>query len=130
VLGAALPASAQVPNGPSAPTEIELELSNSAIRRYTGLFAAAGETLNWGADLGLDALVGANAERRPRDLLARLGRLWFVNLPIASMTHAASHDDGHFARGDEAGFHTRALRVTHWPWLDARAITLPSGRHL
>jgi len=116
VLGAALPASAQVPNGPSAPTEIELELSNSAIRRYTGLFAAAGETLNWGADLGLDALVGANSERRPRDLLARLGRLWFVNLPIASLTHAASHDYGHFARADEAGFHTRALRVTHWPW--------------
>jgi hypothetical protein len=116
VLGAALSASAQVSNGPSAPTEIELELSNSAIRRYTGLFAAAGETLNWGADLGLDALVGANSERRPRDLLARLGRLWFVNLPIASLTHAASHDFGHFARGDEAGFHTRALRVTHWPW--------------
>ena len=116
VLGAALPASAQVSNGPSGPTEIELELSNSAIRRYAGLFAATGETLNWGADLGLDALVGANAERRPRDLLARLGRLWFVNLPIASLTHAASHDYGHFARGDEAGFHTRALRVTHWPW--------------
>ena len=116
MLGATLAASAQVSNGPSAPTEIELELSNSAIRRYTGLFAAAGETLNWGADLGLDALVGANAERRPRDLLARLGRLWFVNLPIASLTHAASHDFGHFARDDEAGFHTRALRVTHWPW--------------
>jgi hypothetical protein len=111
VLGSAL-----VSNGPSAPTEIELELSNSAIHRYTGLFAAAGETLNWGADLGLDALVGANSERRPRDLLARLGRLWFVNLPIASLTHVASHDYGHFARADEAGFHTRALRVTHWPW--------------
>jgi hypothetical protein len=116
VLGAALPVSAQVSNGPSAPSEIELEISNSAIRRYAGLFAAAGETLNWGADLGLDALVGENSERRPRDLLARLGRLWFVNLPIASLTHAASHDYGHFARGDEAGFHTRAIRVTHWPW--------------
>src|SRR5205823_12101791 len=94
----------------------ELELSNSAIRRYAGLFAAAGETLNWGADLGLDALLGTSSERRPRDVLARLGRLWFVNLPIASLTHAASHDYGHFARGDEAGFHTRAIRVTHWPW--------------
>ena len=112
----ARPAGAQVPAQPLPTVGIELEVANSPIRRSNGLFTAAAETINLGADFGLDVAFGDHRARGPKAVLGRLARVWLVNLPIAALAQGVAHDYGHFARLDEAGIHTRQRTITQWPW--------------
>jgi len=82
----------------------------------SALFLAAGQAVNRAADLGLDAAFGRTDTRRGRDVIARLGRIWFVNLPIAALTHGAIHDAGHFARHGEFTDEPGRRVIEQWPW--------------
>jgi len=96
--------------------EISIEVSTSDIVRRTALFTMAGQALNRAADAGLDAALGARHDARVVDVLVRLGRVWFVNLPIAALAQGAAHDSGHFARYAEYSDYSSARRMKQWPW--------------
>jgi hypothetical protein len=113
---AARPAGAQTPAQPGPTAGLELEVANSAIRRSNGLFTAAADTINIGADFGLDAVFGDHRAHGPTAALGRLARVWLVNLPIAALAEGVAHDYGHFARLDEVGIDTRRRIITQWPW--------------
>ncbi len=100
---------------PQPPVAIELEYAQSELPRRVALFTAASEAANRAADLGLDRLFG-NARRERSRIVLRIARLWLVNLPIAALTTAASHNAGHFARVNEVGHGEQFLQVTQWPW--------------
>lgn len=100
---------------PQPPVEIELEYARSEIPRRVALFTALGEAANRGADLGLDRIFGGENRGRSR-LALRIARLWLVNLPIAALTTASSHNAGHFARMNEVEPGDHVLHVTQWPW--------------
>ena len=112
----ACPASAQVSGASGAEFTVDLDVSSSEIRRNVALLTTAAEIVNRAADFGLDHLFTAGDGRAPRKILWRLGRLWFVNLPVAALTHGAAHDAGHVARGHEAGFRTLSIDIVQWPW--------------
>jgi hypothetical protein len=96
--------------------DINVEVSSSDMIRRTAIYTAAGQGLNRAADAGLDALFGRTGTRRTRDVFARLGRIWFVNLPIAALAQGAAHDSGHFARLAEFGVHAGRRQMEQWPW--------------
>jgi hypothetical protein len=95
---------------------VTIEWAMSDMARRTALWTAAGEAINRGADLGLDALFGRTDQRRTKDVFARLGRVWFVNLPIAALAQGAAHDSGHFARLADLGIHSGRRQISQWPW--------------
>jgi hypothetical protein len=105
----------QSPAPTQPPIEIELEYAYSELPRRVGLYTALGEAANRGADLGLDKLFGDGKRGRSRVAL-RIARLWLVNLPIAALTTAVSHNAGHFARMNEVERGDHVLHVTQWPW--------------
>ena len=109
-------ARAQVVHPDDGQVNVNIEWATSDMTRRTALWTAAGEVINRGADLGLDALFGRTDQRRTEDVFARLGRIWFINLPIAALTHGAAHDSGHFARLGELGIHSGRRRISQWPW--------------
>ncbi len=116
-LTAAGDAAAQPPQPPSdREAEITIEVSTSDMVRRTAIFIAAGQAINRAADAGLDAAFGAHQERKTSDVLIRLGRLWFVNLPIAALSQGAAHDSGHFARYAEYEDYSAVRRMKQWPW--------------
>jgi hypothetical protein len=106
---------AQSPAPTHSPVDIEVEYARSELPRRVALFMSLGEAANRGADLGLDKVFGDEREGRSRVAL-RIARLWFVNLPIAALTTASSHNAGHFARMNEVERGEHVLHVTHWPW--------------
>jgi hypothetical protein len=95
---------------------VDLEVSNSEIRRNAALMTAAGQVANQAADIGLDRLFGQAEGKTPKKALWRLGRLWLVSLPIAALTEGMSHNVGHIARSHENGVGVRTIVVTRWPW--------------
>jgi hypothetical protein len=110
---AAIPAAAQAPPAAFA---VDLEVSNSEIRRNAALMTAAGQVANQAADIGLDRLFGRAEGQTPKQALWRLGRLWLVSLPIAALSEGMSHNVGHFARSHEYGVGIRSMVITRWPW--------------
>jgi hypothetical protein len=108
--------SGQSAAAPSPKIDIELDVASSELPRRVSLFTALGEAANRGADIGLDRVFGRDNERRRSRVALRVARLWLVNLPIAALTTAASHNAGHFARINELEHGDQFLRVTHWPW--------------
>jgi hypothetical protein len=96
--------------------DVDIEFATSELPRQIGLLTAMGETANRGADIALDKLIGARKGSDPSGITLRLVRLWFVNLPIAALTTASSHNAGHFARMNEVERGEHVLHITHWPW--------------
>ena len=80
------------------------------------MWMAIGEAANRGADLALDRAFTDTRGNGATKIAWRLGRLWFVSMPIASFAHGGAHDGGHFARDDEivGGGHSRT--IVRWPW--------------
>ena len=111
----AVPAAAQAAAADGR-ADINVEVSSSDMIRRTAIYTAAGQGLNRAADAGLDALFGRTDTRRSRDVFARLGRIWLVNLPIAALAQGAAHDSGHFARLAEFGVHAGRRQMEQWPW--------------
>ena len=109
--------------------DVNIEWATSDMARRTALWTTAGEAINRGADLGLDVLFGRADQRRTKDVLTRLGRAWFVNLPIAALTQGAAHDSGHFARLAEFGSHSGRRRIAQWPWPIPIAISIEYVPH-
>jgi hypothetical protein len=107
---------AQTPAADQRQADFTIEVSTSDMIRRSALYVTAGEAVNRAADLGLDALIGPTDQRRTRDVFARLGRLWFVNMPVAAIAHGSAHNAGHFARAAEFGLHGGRTVVDHWPW--------------
>jgi hypothetical protein len=107
---------AQAPAADQRQADIAIELSTSDMIRRSAVDVAAGQAVNRAADLGLDALIGRTDQRRARDVFARLGRIWFVNMPVAALAQGAAHDSGHFARLAETGVHEGRRHVDQWPW--------------
>lgn len=107
---------AQAPPPQDRSAEISIEVSTSDIVRRTALFTTAGQVLNRAADAGLDAVLGTSHRTRTADVLLRLGRLWFVNLPVAALAQGAAHDSGHFARYAEYSDDSWTRRMKQWPW--------------
>ena len=95
---------------------VDVEISSSEIERNASLLATAAQVGNAGADLGLDALFGRPDQRTVGQALRRLGQLWFVSLPIASLAQGRAHDFGHIARGHEIGVVTESIEILQWPW--------------
>jgi hypothetical protein len=95
---------------------VDVEISSSEIERNAAIMATAAEVGNAAADLGLDALFGRPDERKLGQALRRLGQLWFVSLPIASLAQGRAHDFGHIARGHEIGVVTESIEILQWPW--------------
>ncbi len=95
---------------------VDVEISSSEIERNAALMATAAQVGNAAADLGLDALFGRPAERTVGQALRRLGQLWLVNMPIASLAQGRAHDFGHIARGHELGLVTESIEILQWPW--------------
>jgi hypothetical protein len=118
---------AQAPPPGDRDAEVTIEVSTSDMVRRTAIFVAAGQALNRAADAGLDAAFGAHQQRKTSDVLIRLGRLWFVNLPIAALSQGSAHDSGHFARDDEFGNMLGGRRIKQWPWPIPIAITVEYG---
>jgi hypothetical protein len=116
VIAGAATASGQSQIPADGRTDVSIEVSTSAMVRSTAAFTAAGQALNRAADGGLDAMIGAHRDRSAGGLLIRLGRLWFVNLPIAALAQGAAHDSGHFARYAEYSDGPTTRRIRRWPW--------------
>lgn len=96
--------------------DVDIEWATSDMAQRTALWTAAGETINRGADSGLDALFGRADQRRRKDVFTRLGRIWLVNLPIAALTQGAVHDSGHFSRLTEVDIRSGGRHIVQWPW--------------
>lgn len=96
--------------------EIAIEISASDMVRRTAVFVTAGQAVNRAADAAIDAVLGAQRERKPGDVLIRLARLWFVNLPVAALAEGAAHDSGHFARDAEFSNVRGRRHIKQWPW--------------
>lgn len=121
VLGTGGTSWAQTAPQPASPPverkiDVDLEFATSELPRRVGLYTAMGEAANRGADVALDKLLGPHEGSSRSGIALRLGRLWFVNLPIAALSAAASHNAGHFARMNEVSNEDHFLRVTQWPW--------------
>lgn len=95
---------------------ISVEVSTSDMVRRTAIFISAGQVLNRATDAGLDAAIGKSDGRGTRGILTRLGRLWFVNLPIAALAQGAAHDSGHIARWAEFSDEPVRRHIKQWPW--------------
>lgn len=95
---------------------VEVEVSSSEIERDAALTATAAQVGNAAADLGLDALFGKPDGHRVGPVLRRLGQLWLVSMPIASLAQGRAHDFGHVARGHELGIETDSIKILQWPW--------------
>ncbi len=94
---------------------VELPVFTSEIPRNVALLATVGQVGNTGADIALDRLFGPADTRGMGSVLRRIGQLWFVNVPIASLTTMMTHNSGHFARAHEFGADV-SMDVTDWPW--------------
>jgi hypothetical protein len=95
---------------------VDVEISSSEIERNAALMATAAQVGNAAADLGLDALFGTPDGGRVGPALRRLGQLWLVSMPIASLAQGRAHDFGHVARGHERGIGTDSIEILQWPW--------------
>jgi hypothetical protein len=116
LLGPAPRGFGQTPDPAAQPVNVEIELAWSNPPRDVALFTALAEAANRGADLALDKTIGRGEGRGRGQVAGRLARVWLVNLPIAALASAASHNAGHFARASEFGGRHRFLHVTQWPW--------------
>lgn len=94
---------------------VEVSVFTSEIPRHVSLLTTAGQIGNKGADVALDKVFGPATGRSRGGVLRRIGQLWFVNVPIASLTTMMTHNTGHFARAHELGADV-SMDVTDWPW--------------
>lgn len=111
-----IPASATGQAGSDSQATITIGASASELDTRIDPVAGVGQAANRMADLGLDALLPRSSDRSARGAWTRLARLWFVNLPVASLAHNYIHDAGHLARLREFGVPSFDKDITSWPW--------------
>lgn len=94
---------------------VSLAVSSSAMQRDVALIDAAGQAAHRLTELGLVRLVPALEHRGAKGIAARAGQLYFISLPLASLSGVLSHEFGHveYLRRSDVGWD---LTIAPWPW--------------
>ena len=118
LLLAALPGRATAQEPPPAPPvryPYEFGTSSVPMLRNAQLFTAGGELADRAIDTVLDEATGHLFEKRgSKAILARIARLYFVDMPVASLAQVYNHEYGHITRNEGTGRHS--VRIEGWPW--------------
>jgi hypothetical protein len=109
-------AAAQDPT-PAPPVRYPYEFGSSSVPmlRNAQLFSAAGALTDRAIGTVLDRVMNHLFEKRgSKAVLARIARLYFVDMPIASLAQVYNHEYGHITRDAIAGGHS--VQIEGWPW--------------
>ncbi len=102
---------------PAPPVRYPYEFGTSSVPmlRNAQFFSAAGELTDRGIAAVLDATTGHIFEKRgAKGVLARIARLWIVDMPVASLAQVYNHEYGHITR--DGGLQPHSVTIEHWPW--------------
>jgi len=121
VLGALLAAgpvraAAQDPTS-APPVRYPYEFASSSVPmlRNAQLFSAAGALTDRAIGTAIERATGHLFEQRGwKGVAARISRLYFVDMPVASLAQVFNHEYGHITRNDRTGNHS--VRIAGWPW--------------
>lgn len=113
--GLATAAGAQSPQAPP-PVRFPYEFGSATVPmlRNAQLFSTLGALADRAAGAALDKATGHLFEKRgAKGVLARVARLWAVDMPIVSLAQVYNHEYGHITRDTlPAG----PVRIDRWPW--------------
>lgn len=104
-----------VESQPAVRYTYDVGLSSVPMTRNAQIFTLAGALADRGANAALDTVLGdVNEKRGAKGVLERIARLWFVDMPIASLAVGGNHEFGHVQRvGWPSDY---VMHVTQWPW--------------
>jgi len=109
-------AAAQDPTpAPSVRYPYEFASSSVPMLRNAQLFSAAGALADRAIGTVLDEATGHLFEKRgSKAVLARIARLYFLDMPVASLAQVYNHEYGHITRNPWILRHF--VHVDRWPW--------------
>jgi len=107
-------AAAQEP-APAVRYPYEFGTSSVPMLRNAQFFSAAGALTDRAIGTVLDEATGHLFEKRgAKAVLARIARLWVVDMPVASLAQVFNHEYGHITRDPWILRHF--VHVDKWPW--------------
>ena len=101
----------------TSPLQYPYEFGSSSVPmlRNAQFFSAAGAVTDRAIGTVLDQVTNHLFEKRGRNgVLSRIARLYFVDMPVASLAQVYNHEYGHITRDANSVGHS--IRIEGWPW--------------
>lgn len=101
----------------ASPLRYPYEFASSSVPmlRNAQFFSAAGALTDRAIGTAIERATGHLFEQRGwKGVAARISRLYFVDMPVASLAQVYNHEYGHITRDAIAGGHS--VQIEGWPW--------------
>ena len=90
-------------------------LSEDAMETKTAVIAGLATSAHRLTEVALDEITSLHRGTSPASRSLRIAQVYFVSLPIASLSHTLIHEIGHAEHAERLGGEP-SFRITQWPW--------------